>query len=222
MGRVKVRHIWQGDNEETHWLDTSQMYAGDQRGYYWVPEKDDRVMIGYIHGNPSYPYVKGAMYNKNSKPVHVYEDDNSSKAIALSENMLIHFDKKHSLSDGDTEIISITSYDENASNKHPNFVLVTKDSKFGVAIHSEDHMVSITGDSILIKTSADIKIEAGGALSITSGGDMTLDAGQNDVKIKGTNVKLEATTEVEIKGGASGKFDGGAMTEIKGGLIKLN
>jgi uncharacterized protein involved in type VI secretion and phage assembly len=238
MGRVKVRHIWQADNEETHWLDTSQMYSGEQRGYYWVPEVGDRVMIGYIHGNPSYPYVKGSMYNKNNKPVHVYEDDNSSKAIALSENMLIHFDKKHSLSDGETEIISITSYDENGTNKHPNYVLVTKDSKYGVAINSQNHMILITGDTIKIKSSGEMNIESGGALNIKSGGAMTLDAGQNDIKIAGMNVKItaqqdatvDANNEVAIKAmatmeltaSAKAKFDGGAMTEITGGLIKLN
>jgi uncharacterized protein involved in type VI secretion and phage assembly len=29
MGRVKVQHIWQTGDEMTHWLDASQLYAGE-------------------------------------------------------------------------------------------------------------------------------------------------------------------------------------------------
>ena len=238
MGRMKVQHIWQTGDEMTHWLDASQMYSGDQRGFYFVPEVGDMVMIGYINGNPSYPYVKGSMYRKDNKPVHVYEDDNSGKAIALSKNMLMLFDTKHTIAGSDTEVIAITSYDEDGQHKHPNFVLVTKDNDLGVVIKSENHKIAIGGDTIKIETNGKMEIKSGGDLNISSGGDMIFDAGQNAIKLKAMNVKIDATQEftvdakenvtikaqmeLSLSASASGKFDGGVLTEIKGGIIKLN
>ena len=119
MGRVKVQHIWQKDDEMTHWLDMSQVYSGNQYGFYFVPDIGDRVLLGYINGNPSYPYVKGSMYRKDNKPVNVYEDDNSSKAISVSQNMMIQFDKSFNMGGSDTEMIGITSYDENSDQSAP-------------------------------------------------------------------------------------------------------
>ena len=238
MGRIKVQFVWQTGEEVSPWLDTSQVYAGDQRGFYWMPEIGDKVIVGFINGNPNYAYVKGSLYRKDHLPIHVYEDDNSSKAIALSPNMLIQFDTKHSIGGQETEILGFSSYDENGAHQHPNYLLVTKDADFGIVIHSENHKVLVSANTIKIQSRGETIIDSGGALTITSGGKMTLDAGQNDMELKAMNIKLKADAEitadaqtniaikaqiqVEVVGSATGKFDGGAMTEIKGGIIKLN
>ena len=238
MGRITVQHLWQTGEEVSPWLDCSQIYAGDQRGFYWVPEIGDRVIIGFMNGNPNFPYVKGSVYRKDHLPIHVYEDDNSSKAIALSKNMLIQFDSKHVISGQETEILGFSSYDENGAHEHPNYLLVTKDAEYGIVIHSENHKVLVSADTIKIQSRGETVIDSGGGVTITSGGKMTLDAGQNDLEIKAMNIKIKAEGEitadaqtniaikaqaqVEVVGSAHGKFDGGAMTEIIGGMIKLN
>ena len=230
MGRLKVQHVWQTGDEMTHWLDTTQMYAGADRGFYFVPEIGDKVILGFINGNPSYPYVKGSIYRKDNKPVTVYEDDNSSKAIALSKNMYIQFDSAYNMSGSDTEIIGITSYDPGGQHDHPNYVLITKDAEFGVVIHSENHKILIGADTIKIETRNETEIISGGDLKISSGGKLTIDAGQNDLELKGMNVKinatqnanLEANAQTTVKGSAEVKIDGGAMVEVTGVLIKLN
>ena len=226
MGRVKVQHIWQKDDEMTHWLDTSQVHAGDSKGFYFVPDVDDMVIIGFINGNPSYPYVKGSMYRKSVKPLNVFEDDNTSKAIALSKNMYIQFDSGYNIGGTDTEIIGITSFD---GSSHPNYVLITKDADYGVVIHSENHKVLIGGDTIKIESKNEMEIKTGKDFKVTAGGKLTIDAGQNDIEIKGMNIKLTATQKVsaegaqaEINGSAQTKISGGAMVEVTGGIIKLN
>jgi hypothetical protein len=226
MGRVKVQHVWQKDDEQTHWLDTSQVHAGDSKGFYFVPDIDDIVIIGFINGNPSYPYVKGSMYRKGVKPLNVFEDDNTSKAIALSQNMYIQFDSGYNINGTDTEIIGITSFD---GSSHPNYVLVTKDSEYGVVLHSENHKILIGADTIKIESKNEMVVKAGKDMQITSGGKLTIDAGQSDVEIKGMNIKLTATQKVSVSGlqveiaaDTQAKLSGSAMVEITGGLIKLN
>jgi type VI secretion system secreted protein VgrG len=229
MGRMKVQHIWQTGDEMTHWLDASQMYAGDQRGFYFVPDIGDMVMIGYINGNPSYPYVKGSMYRKDNKPLSIYEDDNSSKAIALSKNMFIQFDSGYNISGSDTEIIGITSFDPQGATPHPNYVLITKDADYGVVLHSENHTILIGADTIKIESKNAMTVKSGQDMSVTSGGKLTIDAGQNDIELKGMNIKLTGTQSVDIEGGQTTvkgsmevKIDGGPMVEVTGAIIKLN
>lgn len=238
MGRLRVQHIWQTGEEMTAWIDASQASAGNQRGFYFVPENGDKVIVGFLNGNPSLPYVKGAVYRKENRPLDLFEDDNTRKAISLSPNMLIHLDAKYQLRDKESEVIAITSYDPNSEHKHPNYVLVTKDADMGVAIHSQEHKVWINGNKIIIESNGQMEIKADGDLSITSGGKMTLDAGQSDVEIKGMNVKIEATTNFSAEGKVETSIEGGTKTAISsdaevdisgngivsvsGGLIKLN
>jgi uncharacterized protein involved in type VI secretion and phage assembly len=205
------------------------MYAGDNRGFYFVPEIGDMVMIGYINGNPSYPYVKGSMYRKDNKPLNVYEDDNTSKAIALSKNMYIQFDSGYNISGTDTEIIGITSFDPEGAHPHPNYVLITKDAEYGVVLHSENHKILIGADTIKIESKNDMTIKSGGAFDVTAGGKLTIDAGQNDIEFKGMNIKMTGTQSVDIEGGQTTvkgsmqvKVDGGTLVEVTGAIIKLN
>lgn len=235
MGRIQVQHIWQTGDETTDWLETTQAFAGSDRGFYFVPEIDDKVIVGFINGNPSLPYVKGSVYRKDHKPGNLYEDDNTRKAIALSANMFIMLDAKYKLKDKETEIISISSAD---SSGHPNYVLVTKDSEYGVAIHSANHKILISADTIQIESTSSMNIKADGDLNISSGGKLTLDAGQADVEIKGMNVKIEAAQKFSAEAKMEVKIDsavkstlsssaqvevkGGAMVEVTGAIIKLN
>ncbi|MCW3127959.1 MAG: hypothetical protein JWO03_3617 [Bacteroidetes bacterium] len=226
MGRVKVQHVWQADGETSVWLDTSQIHAGDGKGFYFAPDIDDVVIIGFINGNPSFPYVKGSIYRKSTKPLSVYEDDNTSKAIALSKNMYIQFDTGYNIGGKDTEIIGLTSFD---GSSHPNYVLITKDAEYGVVLHSENHKILIGADTIKIESKNEMEIKSGKDLKVTVGGKLTIDAGANDIELKGMNIKLSATQKVDIKGlevdinaDTKAKLAGSAMVEVTGGLIKLN
>ena len=233
MGMIRVQHIWQTGNDMSPWLDTQQVYAGSNRGSYFIPEIGDMVIVGFVNGDPSYPYVKGTVHRKDNVPVGgLYQDDNSAKAIALSENMMIHFNTKKAIFGPASEMIAITSYDQNNSTTpNPNYIFVTKDSQYGVVIHSENNTISITGDTINIEsTNNAITIKSGAALNISAGGDITLDAGQNNLQLKGMNVNITASQNIDaeaqmqatLKGSTQLTLDGGAMVGVTGGIIKLN
>lgn len=233
MGRMKVQHIWQTGDEMTHWLDASQMYAGDNRGFYFVPEIGDMVMIGYINGNPSYPYVKGSMYRKDNKPFdEIYDDANPNKLVGFSKNMGLHFNAKANFGGQETEAVGFAYYVPNQSSPrqtYPNVVMVTKDADTGILVRSENHVIKILGNTITIQTQQAMTIKSGGDLNVTSGGKLTIDAGQNDIELKGMNIKLTGQQSVDIEGGQTTvkgsmevKIDGGPMVEVKGAIIKLN
>lgn len=68
MGRVKLRFPWLDDAMETDWVPVAQPHAGPDRGIYWMPEKDDEMIVGFLHGDMNRPVVLGAMWNHVDPP----------------------------------------------------------------------------------------------------------------------------------------------------------
>lgn len=69
---MKVVFDWQKKGKTTNWIRVQSPNAGTSdavsknRGWVFVPEVGDQVMVGYEHGNPDRPYVTGAMFHKDS------------------------------------------------------------------------------------------------------------------------------------------------------------
>jgi len=62
MGRVKVQYDWQEDGE-TGWIRMTTPHAGADRGFLFMPEKGDEVLVAFEHGDAERPYVVGCLWN---------------------------------------------------------------------------------------------------------------------------------------------------------------
>ena len=68
-GRIQVRMNWQADDMNTNWIRVMTPDAGSSsdvksnRGFVFIPEVGDHVLVGFRHGNPSRPYVMGSLFN---------------------------------------------------------------------------------------------------------------------------------------------------------------
>ena len=68
-GRVKVQMNWQTEKMSTDWLRVMAPDGGssDQvksnRGFVFIPEVGDHVLVGFRHGDPNRPYVMGSLFN---------------------------------------------------------------------------------------------------------------------------------------------------------------
>jgi uncharacterized protein involved in type VI secretion and phage assembly len=67
-GRVRVRFPWYDDATVTEWARVRQLYAGPGYGAFFVPEKDDEVLVAFIHGDMRLPIILGGLYNGKDKP----------------------------------------------------------------------------------------------------------------------------------------------------------
>lgn len=72
QGRVKVAFDWQKNGKTTNWVRVQTPNAGvsgavpKNRGWVFVPEVGDQVMVSYEHGNPDRPYVTGSVFHSGS------------------------------------------------------------------------------------------------------------------------------------------------------------
>jgi uncharacterized protein involved in type VI secretion and phage assembly len=63
QGRVRVRFPWLDDTLESDWIPVAAPFAGGDRGLYFMPELQDELVVGFIHGDFNHPVVLGSMWN---------------------------------------------------------------------------------------------------------------------------------------------------------------
>jgi Rhs element Vgr protein len=191
LGRIKVQFPW-CDSGETPWVRLMTPHAGQDRGWYCLPEIGDEVLIGYEQGSPDYPVVLGALYNKdNSPPSDAVDPDNNVKMfMTRSGNRIVLTD-----TDGDEQV-----------------QIITKDGKNLVTMK--------TGGPTVIESEGAINIKGGGDITI-EGANIKLDS-QGEVSIKSAmDTKIEAGVNLSAKASAENKIEG-MMVTVKGTPIQLN
>jgi uncharacterized protein involved in type VI secretion and phage assembly len=62
MGRIKIQHFWQEDGP-TYWARMMTPHAGADRGFMFMPEAGDEVVVAFEDGDPERPVVLGCRWN---------------------------------------------------------------------------------------------------------------------------------------------------------------
>jgi len=62
MGRIRVQYYWQEDGP-AHWARMLTPHAGADRGFMFMPEVGDEVVVGFEDGDPERPVVMGCVWN---------------------------------------------------------------------------------------------------------------------------------------------------------------
>jgi uncharacterized protein involved in type VI secretion and phage assembly len=231
LGRVKVNYSWMAEEGEavamaseedrahSNWARIATFMAGKDRGTFFIPEKEDEVLLAFEHGDPSRPIVIGMLWNADDKPPESMDSDgkNNIRAIYSRSGHKIVLDD----SDDKTSILIVDKEEKN---------------KIFLDTANEAMEIAVTGN-LTMKVGGDISISADGKIEITAQGDVKTES-QGNLEMKaGGSGKLESTGALDLKTsaaltaegssaaeikGASVKVNGSAMAEVKGGLVKIN
>ncbi|MEM9217602.1 MAG: phage baseplate assembly protein V, partial [Cyanobacteria bacterium P01_F01_bin.150] len=74
LGRVRVRFPTltperDGSAHSSYWARIASVGAGPNRGFDWLPEINDEVLVGFEHGDIRRPYILGGVWNgQNQRP----------------------------------------------------------------------------------------------------------------------------------------------------------
>lgn len=181
LGRIKVRFDWQDASESSEWIRVMTPDAGSSenvsrnRGFVFIPELGDQVMVGFVHGHPDRPYVMGGLFH--GKIAAGGYTKNHLKTITTRSGCTIQID------DDDNEgSISITDPSGNSwymdGNKN----------------------ISITAPgTINIHAGKDINMTAGENLHISVGDDMHTKVGRNQATTIANDCSLEVTAKYKSK-----------------------
>ena len=81
MGRVRVQFPWQEDkNQMTPWIRLIQPHSGAGKGFHFIPEIGEEVLVGFESGNAEKPFVMGTHYN-GSETSSYHTSGNDKKVI---------------------------------------------------------------------------------------------------------------------------------------------
>ena len=89
LGRVRVQFIWQEKYKtQTPWIRVVQPHAGADKGFYFIPEVGEEVLVDFEDQNAERPFVVGSNYNgKEYSPFH--NTNNDIKAIQTRSGVKI-------------------------------------------------------------------------------------------------------------------------------------
>jgi uncharacterized protein involved in type VI secretion and phage assembly len=68
LGRVQVSFPWLDSSVNSAWAPVATAWAGSNRGSYLLPEVDDEVVVGFLHGDLKHPVVVGFVWNDIDRP----------------------------------------------------------------------------------------------------------------------------------------------------------
>ncbi|WP_416978242.1 phage baseplate assembly protein V [Streptomyces sp. T028] len=177
LGRVKVTLPWLADDAETDWARVAVPMAGPGRGFWFLPEVGDEVLVAFEHGNPEVPYVVGALWNGKDRPPLTNGDGrNDVRAITSRSGHVIRLVD----TEGDERIEVV---DRSAGNS---IVISTKDNRITITadadiVLSAGGKLRLTGNGVEIVSKADVNVQAKSALAVKSGGRLDIKGSQVNI-----------------------------------------
>jgi len=204
LGRLKVKYPWLSDEMESQWARLVSPMAGAERGFYFMPEVNDEVLVAFEHEDFNHPVILGALWNGKDKPPEATDQIISGGKV---QKRIIRSRSGHIITLDDTdnsEKISIVDKTENN--------LIEIDSK-------NNAMAIKTGGDIDLEAKSKIEIHThdGHKIVLDSSG-ITIQAAGKDLNLKAMNVKIESDMNVDIKAGMNMTVEGQMATTVKGSL----
>lgn len=86
LGRIKVKFPTLPEMPESDWARLAMPMAGRERGWMTIPEKDDEVLVAFMHGDFNHAVVVGSMYNGVDTPPYANEDQENNLRVFQSRS----------------------------------------------------------------------------------------------------------------------------------------
>lgn len=226
QGRVKVAFDWQKNGKTTNWIRVQTPNAGvsgavsKNRGWVFVPEVGDQVMVSYEHGNPDRPYVTGSVFHSGSGKGG--DKDNKVKSIITRSGNAIVFDDE-------TGSIVITDQTGKQLIILDGTDAITVMAKKSITLINEAESVIVMDDKSIGLQADTIALEGRKSVTLLSGNEcMVLSSEKSIISSSGTNIKQEAAKDYDVAAkngtvnGVNLMIEGKGNVTVSGGIVKFN
>jgi uncharacterized protein involved in type VI secretion and phage assembly len=170
QGRVRVTLPWSPDADGGSyeaWARLATLMGGANRGSWFVPDRDDEVLVGFEGGDPRRPYVLGGLWNGSDKPPETMDGggDNDKKVLRSRNGVKVTLDD----ADGHERLVLET----------PGGQKVTlSDGPGTIAIEDANgNSVKLESSGVTVNAAAKVTVTAGTAE--ISAGMLTVNAGMS-------------------------------------------
>jgi uncharacterized protein involved in type VI secretion and phage assembly len=171
LGRVKVKFPWLSDVDESSWARIAAPMAGKQRGFAFLPEVDDEVLVAFEHGDVRFPYVLGALWNGQDAPPVTNDDGKNNVRMIKSRSG--HVVKLNDENGKETiEIIDKSQKNSIVIDTAKNTITVTVDKD--ITFSASQGTIKLDAQNVEISSSGATKLKSGSTMNVEASGTMTV------------------------------------------------
>ena len=182
LGRVRVQFIWQEKYQaQTPWIRVVQPHAGADKGFYFIPEIGEEVLVDFEDQNAERPFVVGSNYN--GKEFSKYHTAGNDKKVIHTRS-----GTKIILNDGEGSV-----FIEDPSG---NTYLMDGQGNINISAPKD----------ITFKAGGDINLNANKNIFSTASLNIVSNAGVNMVDIAGKDISQSASGDIREDSNVRGEI----------------
>jgi phage protein D len=242
LARVKVNYPTISDRLESNWARIAAPMAGPERGFQFIPEINDEVLVAFEHNDINRPYVIGCLWNEKDKPPEsgsqLFNDKGEvqKRVVKSRAGHVITLDdtaseEKITIVDqaGQKIVLDSTSQKTKIEIVDKAGQKVVLDSSAGgekVEVIDKTGKSRIVMDpnrqSVSIESALDLTIKATGKIQIDgqTGVNIKSDAGNLDLVSKlQTNIQGMQTS---VQGTGTAEFKSSGALTVRGAIVNIN
>lgn len=168
QGRVEVRFP-RLSGEITAWAPVAVLWAGPDRGTFFIPEPGDQVVIGFRNGDLRHPFVLGSLWNTLRRP---------PVPTPVLKRWVIRTISGHQLTFDDLmQSITIETPNDQKITLEPDKIEIVDDEE-------GTHRITFDENGITL---------------MAKEGDIVLKAPEGKLRIEAKNVEIKSSAQTEIK-----------------------
>lgn len=223
MFRVQVSVDSLNASTDLIWARFVQPYATNKAGFFFYPEVNDEVLIGFLNQDPRNAVILGSLYSKKNVPAETPADKNYQKSIVTNAQLKISFDDEKKITTIETpgkQKICLSDEDKSILLEDQHSNSITMDDK-GITLDTKKDLTFNAAGSVKITSKKDTSINATSDFKVDSKANVKLKAAQN-VDGQGLQVAFKASTKFAAEGSAQTEIKSGGILMVKGSLVKIN
>lgn len=217
QGRVRVQMLWQSGNKMTDWIRVLTPDAGigkdsgKNRGFLFIPEVGDQVLLNFRYNDPDRPVVVGSLFH--GKSGEGGGDKNKLKSLSSLSGNIISFE-------GDAiHIVDATGNNKILLDGKGNISLISTES---IKLTCDDSEISMKKDGTIDIVGKDITINGSSFAKMESGSAVFTAESSGEAKVEAINIKQDAQATIKVGSGATTDVTAGAVLKLESALVTIN
>ena len=154
QGRVKVAvPAILTDPAESLWARIASPDAGDKRGFCFLPEIGDEVLVGFLNEDPRHPFVLGRLHGSKNALPDGFTDTKKKGLIAKSDARIV-------FSEADKPSITVSTPDGRT-------IMLDDDAQAITLSDKNGNKITMEASGITIESGGALTLKAAGAVKVT-------------------------------------------------------
>jgi type VI secretion system secreted protein VgrG len=181
LGRIRVRFHWMKPNKKTPWLRMIMPHAGLNKGSFFIPEKEEAVVVSFENNCPTKAFVAGAIYN-GKQSTSFSNEGNDIKMIQTRSGTKIK------MNDAEGSIFI----------EDPSGNTWLMDGKGNISVNAPKNFTVVAGDNITMNAGKEIFVNAGKSIAQTANVNITSYAGKDIMQTASGDIHETSDKRMEM------------------------